>query len=189
MEARYACRKSPWLDEGQRAPEIFEQVLPRLSTFMKPFVRIVQGQAADQHATTSVGGLLSNVERQNIASIASRFGQSRLPLHSFLGWDGWDDAPVREELRGQVKTPVGQGDGVLVCAPPGLPTSGRESVGVARPWGGRLGTVDTCPVAISVGEVSRTGHTLVDHRLSLPKAWTKETARLDKAGGPTASRA
>jgi len=48
MEARYAFRKSQLLDECQIAPEIFEQVIPRLDTFMKPFVRIFQGQAADQ---------------------------------------------------------------------------------------------------------------------------------------------
>ncbi len=151
MEARYAFRKSQLLDECQMAPEIFEQVLPRLSTFMKPCVRIFQGQAADQHAQTSVCGLLSHVERTNIASIASRFGQSRLPLQSFIGWEEWDDAPLREEVRSQVKTHVGQGDGVLVCDPSGFPKSGRESVGVARQWCGRLGKVDHCQVAISLG--------------------------------------
>jgi len=63
MEARYALRKSQWLDECQVTPEMFEQVIPRLSTFMKPFVSIFQGQAADQHAKTYVCGLLSNVKR------------------------------------------------------------------------------------------------------------------------------
>ena len=95
MEARYALRKRQLLDECQMDPEIFEQVMPRLHTFMKPFVRIFQGQAADQHAKTSVCGLLSNVERKNIESIAYRLGHSRLPLQSFLGWDAWDDAPLR----------------------------------------------------------------------------------------------
>ena len=189
MEARYAFRKSQLLDACQMAPEIFEQVIPRLSTFMKPFVRIFQGQAAGQHAKTSVCGLLSNVERTNIASIAYRFGQSRLPLQSFIGWDAWDDAPLREELRGQVKTHLGQSDGVLVFDPSGFPKSGRESVGVARQWCGRLGQVDNCQVAISLGYVSRKGHPLVDTRLYLPKEWTKDTARLDKAGVPTAYRA
>jgi len=189
MEARYALRKSQLLDECQVAPEIFEQVIPRLSTFMKPFVSIFQGQAADQHATTSVCGLLSNVERKNIASIAYRFGQSRLPLQGFIGWDAWDDAPLREELRGQVKRHLGQGNGVLVFDPSGFPKAGRESVGVARQWCGRLGKVDNCQVAISLGYVSSQGHTLVATRLYLPKAWTKDTARLDKAGVPKASRA
>ncbi len=189
MEARYAFRKSQLLDECQMAPEIFEQVIPRLYTFMKPFVRIFQGQAADQHAKTYVCGLLSNVERKNIESIAYRFGQSRLPLQSFIGWEEWDDAPLRDELRSQVKPHLGQGDGVLVFDPSGFPKSGRESVGVARQWCGRLGKVDNCQVAIYLGYVSRKGHTLVDTRLYLPKEWTKEKARLDKAGVPTALRA
>jgi SRSO17 transposase len=189
MEARYALRKTQLLAECQIAPEIFEQVIPRLDTFMKPFVKIFQGQAAAQHAQTYVCGLLSNIERKNIESIAYRFGQSRLPLQSFIGWDEWDDAPLRDALRGQVKTHLGQGDGVLVFDPSGFPTSGRESVGVARQWCGRLGKVDNCQVAIYLGYVSRKGHTLVDTRLYLPKEWTKDQARLDKAGVPKASRA
>ncbi len=189
MEARYAFRKSQLLDECQVVPEIFEQVLPRLSAFMKPFVSAFQGQAAAQHANTYVCGLLSNVERKNIASIAYRFGQSRLPLQGFIGWDAWDDAPLREELRNQVTRHLGQSDGVLVFDPSGFPKSGRESVGVARQWCGRLGKVDNCQVAISLGYVSCKGHTLVDTRLYLPKEWTKDTARLDKAGVPKTSRA
>ena len=165
MEARDALRKRQLLDECQMDPEIFEQVMPRLHTFMKPCVRICQGQAAEQHAKTSVCGLLANVERQNIASIAYRLGHSRLPLQSFMGWDAWDEAPWREALRSQVKTHLGQSDGVLVCDPSGFPKSGRESVGVARPWCGRLGQVDNGHVAISLGYVSRKGHTLVDPRL------------------------
>ena len=37
--------------------------------------------------------------------------------------------------------------------------------------------------------MARKGHTLVDTRLYLPKEWTKETARRDKAGVPKPSRA
>jgi SRSO17 transposase len=84
---------------------------------------------------------------------------------------------------------LGQGDGVVVFDPSGFPKSGRESVGVARQWCGRLGKVDNCQVAIYLGYVSRKGHTLVDTRLYLPKEWTKDKARLDKAGVPKADRA
>ena len=78
---------------------------------------------------------------------------------------------------------------MLVFDPSGFPKSGRESVGVARQWCGRLGKVDNCQVAIYLGYVSRKGHTLVDTRLYLPKEWTKDKARLDKAGVPKAYRA
>ena len=188
MDARYAFRKNQLLQECEVAPEIFEQVIPRLYTFMEPFVKTFQGQVAVQHAKTYVCGLLSDVERKNVESIAYRFGQSRLPLQAFIGWDAWDDEPLRSALRRQVKNHLGQGDGVLVFDPSGMPKSGRESVGVARQWCGRLGQVDNCQVAIYLGYVSRKGHTLVDTRLYLPKEWTKDKARLDKAGVPTASR-
>jgi SRSO17 transposase len=151
MEARSALRKSQLLDDCQVAPEMFEQVIPRLYTFMTPFVSTFQGQTAAQHAKTYVSGLLSNVEHKNIESIAYRFGQSRLPLQGFIGCDTWDDAPLRGELRGQVARHLGQGDGVLVFDPSGFPKSARESVGVARQWCGRLGKVDNCQVAIYLG--------------------------------------
>jgi SRSO17 transposase len=189
MEARYTIRKHQLLDECQVAPEIFEQVIPRLYTFMEPFVNIFQGQVAKPHANTYVWGLLANVERKNVDSIAYRFGQARLPLQAFIGWDAWDDEPLRSELRRQVKTHLGQGEGVLVFDPSGFAQSGHESVGVARQWGGRLGKVDNCHVAMYLGYVSRKGHSLVDQRLFLPKAWIKDKARLDKAGVPKASRA
>ena len=189
MEARYAIRKRPLLDECQVFPEMFEHVIPRLSSVMKPGVTIFQGQGGDQHAQTSVCGLVSNLERKNVASIAYRFDHSRLPLQACLGGEEWDDEPLRLTLRPQVKTHLGQGDGGLVFDPAGFPQSGRQSVGVARQWGGRLGTVDTCPVAMSLGYISSKGHPLVDQRLFLPQAWTQDKARLDKAGVPNASRA
>ena len=189
MEARYAIRKRQLLDACQVSPEIFEHVIPRLYSFMKPFVTIFQGQVGDQHAKTYVCGLLSNLERKNVESIADRFDHSRLPLQAFIGWEEWDDEPLRLALRPQVKTHLGQGDGVLGFDPAGCPQSGRQAVGVARQWCGRLGKVDNCHVAMDLGDVSRKGHPLVDQRLFLPKEWTKEKARLDKVGVPKASRA
>lgn len=189
MEARDTMRKHHLLAEWQVAPEMFEQVIPRLYAFMTPFVTICQGQVAEQHAKTYVGGLLANLERKNVAALASRFGHARLPLQACSGWEAWDDEPLRAALRHQVKRPWGQGDGGLGFDPSGCAKSGRESGGVARQWGGRLGKVATCQVAMSWGYVSSKGHPLVDQRLVLPKAWTKDTARLDKAGGPKASRA
>jgi SRSO17 transposase len=189
MEARYTIRKHQWLAECQVAPEMFEQVIPRLDTFMTPFVKIFPGQVAEQHATTSVCGLLSNLARKNVAAIADRFGHSRLPLPAFIGWDEGDDEPLRAAWRSQVQRHLGQGDGGLVFDPAGCAQSGHESGGVARQWCGRLGQVDNCHVAMYLGYVSRKGHTLVAQRLFLPKAWTKDTVRLDKAGVPKAYRA
>lgn len=188
MEARYATRKQQLLAECQVAPEVFDQVLPRLTTFLAPFVETFCRQELDQHAHTYLCGLLSDVARKNIESIAYRFGQDRLPLQRFIGWALWEDGPLRQEWTRQVAEHWGHADGVLVFDPSGFPKSGTESVGVARQWGGRLGKVDNCQVAVYLGYVSGEGHTLVDMRLYLPKAWTTDKARLDKAGVPTAHR-
>ena len=187
-EARYAPRKQQLLAECQVAPAIFDQVLPRLTTCMAPFVETFCRQELDQHAHPSICGLLSDVERKNIASLAYRFGQDRLPLQRFMGWAPWEDVPLRQEWTRQVAEPLGRADGVLGFDPSGFPKSGTASVGVARQWCGRLGKVDNGQVAVSLGYVSGEGHTLVDMRLSLPKAWTTDNARLDQAGVPNAHR-
>src|SRR5678815_3230527 len=188
MEARYAIRKHQLLEECQVAPEICDQVMPRLGTFMAPFVETLQGQALTQHAQTYVSGLLSEVERKNVESMAYHVGQNRLGLQGCIGWADWADATLRQTLLDQVGQHLGQGDGVLVFDPSAFPKSGRESVGVARQWCGRLGKVDNCQVAIYLGYVSAQGHPLGDLRLYLPKEWTQDKARLDKAGVPKAQR-
>ncbi len=188
MEAEYATRQQPLLEECQVAPHIFDQVMPRLETFMVPFVDTFCRQEPAAHAQTSVRGLLSDVARKNVASIAYRFGHDRLPLQRFMGWAPWDEGPWRQELTRHVAEHLGQADGVWVFDPSAFAKSGPDSVGVARQWCGRLGKVDNCQVAVYLGDVSGEEHTLVDLRLSLPKTWTQDPARLDKAGVPTDRR-
>jgi SRSO17 transposase len=57
-------------------------------------------------------------------------------------------------------------------------------VGVARQWCGRLGKVENCQVAVSMGYVSRTEHALVNTRLYLPGEWATSRARRKEAGVP-----
>ena len=82
MDARYAIRNAQLLAECEVAPEVFEQVMPRLHTFMEPFVATFGGQALHQHATTYIHGLLSDVERQNVESIAYHFQRAGKRLRS-----------------------------------------------------------------------------------------------------------
>ena len=164
MDARYTIRRAQLLEACQVAPAVFEQVLPRVRACMAPCVDTPQGQAPRAPAQTSVRGLLSDVQRTNVASIADHCGQDRLGWQGFIGWDDWEDAPWRHTLWSQVGQHLGPADGVRVCDPSACPKSGRESVGVARQWCGRLGTVDHGHVALYAGDVSRQGPTLVDLR-------------------------
>ena len=97
MDARYSIRKTQLLEECQVAPEVFAQVIPRLHTLMEPFGATFPGQAPRGPAQPYVRGLLADVERKNVESIAYHVGQERLGLQGFLGWGDWDDTPLRQE--------------------------------------------------------------------------------------------
>jgi SRSO17 transposase len=184
MEAVYEVRKRELLEECVVAPQVFDRVMPRLERFMEPFVETLARSEQVEHAHTFVQGLLSDLGHKNAESIAYLFGQERQPLQVFLGTSNWDDKPLRKELVRQVGQELGEDDGVLVFDPSAFPKSGKESVGVARQWCGRLGKVDNCQVGVYMGYVSSKEHTLVDMRLYLPKAWTKDKERCNKAGVP-----
>ena len=188
MEAVFEMRKQELLDECKLAPQVFERVMPRLERFMAPLVETLVRSEQIDHARTFVQGLLSDLEHKNVESIAYLFGQDRMPLQWFVGMSDWDDGPLREELVRQVGEQLGEDDGVLVFDPSAFPKSGKESVGVARQWCGRLGKVDNCQVAVYMGYVSAQEHALVDMRLYLPKEWTKDKQRREKAGVPQGVR-
>lgn len=187
-EREFEARKAAVLDECALAPQVFDDVAPRLEQFMEPFVGGLARREQVGHALTFVRGLLSDVDHRNVESIAYRFGQERMPLQWFIGVSKWDDQPLRQELARQIACDLGDPEGVLVFDPSAFPKSGRESVGVARQWCGRLGKIDNCQVAIYLGYVSRHEHALVDTRLFLPREWTKDRARMKKAGVPKGTK-
>lgn len=184
MEPSFEERKQELMEECVVSPRVFERVLPRLEKFMEPFVETLFRREQIDHALTFVQGLLSDLENKNVESIAYRFGQDRMPLQWFIGMSDWDDRPLRQELVRQVGRELGRDDGVLVFDPSAFPKSGKESVGVARQWCGRLGKVDNCQVGVYLGYVSAEEHALVDMRLYMPKEWTQDKRRREKAGVP-----
>lgn len=185
MDAKeFEDRKEELLNECELAPQVFQGVMPRLERFMAPFVDCLVRREQVEHASTFVQGLLSDLKHKNAESIAYRFDQERMPLQWFLGTSPWDDEPLRDELARQVGKQLGQADGVIVFDPSAFPKSGKESVGVARQWCGRLGKIENCQVGIFMGYVSALEHTLVDTRLYLPKEWTNDRKRCEKAGIP-----
>jgi SRSO17 transposase len=167
---------------------VFQQVERRLEEFLEPFVASLVRREQVAHVRTFVSGLLSDLTHRNVESIAYRFGQERLPLQHFIGASEWNDRALRDELARQIGGQLGEPDGVLVFDPSGMRKSGRESVGVARQWCGRLGKVENCQVALFLGYVSSREHALVDNRLYLPKEWTTDRKRMAKAGVPKGTK-
>ena len=188
MEAQFESRKEELLAECKVSPEVFERVMPRLVEFMEPFIDTLARKEQKEHAQTFVQGLLMDLDHKNVESIAYRFGQDRMPLQRFVGFSQWNDKLLRDELVRQVGKTLGEEDGVIVFDPSAFPKSGRQSVGVARQWCGRLGKVDNCQVGVYMGYASSKEHALVDMRLFLPEEWTKDRNRRQQAGIPKGTR-
>lgn len=188
MDAEFEARKAALLAECRVDSRVFDEVLPRLEEFMKPFVESLVRREQCQHAVKFVCGLLSDLDHKNVESIAYRFGEERLPLQWFIGTSAWDDEPLRDELVREVAAEIGDPDAVLVFDPSAFPKSGRMSVGVARQWCGRLGKVENCQVGVYLGYVSKHEQVLVDERLYLPNEWTNDKRRCRQAGVPNSRR-
>ena len=62
---------------------------------------------------------------------------------------------------------------------------GDKSVGVSRQYSGTLGKVDNCQVAVYCALSADKYYSIVDAALFLPKEWTDNKKRCDKAGIPS----
>ncbi len=188
MERRFAVRYEELMAEAEVRPEALEGVLVRLGEFVKPLAASLKYSAQREHAQEYVAGLVSNVKRKNIESIAYLHEHDRQPLQKFIGQNDWEWEPMIDELARQIGASLGRADGVLVFDPSGVLKQGKASVGVARQWCGRAGKVDNCQVGVYLGYVAREEHALVDMRLYLPKEWTKDKKRCRKAKVPNEIR-
>ena len=150
MDRRFAERKAAMLAECQVSAELFTGVPERLASFVKHFGELLRQPAQREHTTEHLSGLLSDLERKNVESIAYRHDQDRRDLQHFIGCAEWDDRPLRTELARQVGAELGEDDGVIVFDRSAFPKKGTKSVGVQRQWCGRLSKVDNCQVAVSM---------------------------------------
>jgi SRSO17 transposase len=188
MERRFRVRLDQLRDDAQIPASLVRGALPRLQSFVQPFVAVLRTPEQRTNARQYVQGLLSDLEGKDVESIAYLHDRERQGLQKFIGQAEWDHQPLLAELARQVAAELGEADGVLVFDPSAFPKKGTASVGVQRQWCGRLGKIDNCQVGIYLGYVSRQEHALVDFRLYLPKEWARRKRRRRKAGVPPALR-
>jgi SRSO17 transposase len=184
MERRFELRLEQLVEDAVLDPRIPNGMLDRLEQFVKPFTAIMESPEQQRHLWEYVAGLFSDVKRKNAEAIAYLHDQDRQAMQKFLGQTVWDDGMLIRELSRQIAVELGEPDGVLVFDPSAFKKQGKESVGVARQWCGRLGKIDNCQVGVYLGYASRKEHALVDVRLYLTKDWAKDKRRRRKCGVP-----
>src|SRR5919201_2241549 len=188
MERRFQIRLEELLDDAEVRPSLLNGVMPRLESFLQPFVEAFRSQEQRTNAQHYVEGLLSDLDSKDAESIAYLHDRERQGLQKFIGQTAWNHRPLVTELARQIGAELGEPDGVLVFDPSAFAKKGTESVGVQRQWCGRLGKIENCQVGIYLGYVSRREHALVDVRPYLPKEWAQAKRRRAKVGVPATVR-
>ena len=135
-------------------------------------------------------GLMQGGFRKNMDRMAEVVPDSKSRnLQQFLTHSKWDARTVIDHVARETNEHLGdaQRAGFLIDES-GFAKQGPMSVGVARQWLGRLGKVDNGQVAVFGVLANKRLSVPVDVRLYLPKKWTGDPERCDKAGIPEDER-
>src|SRR5919199_2181454 len=148
---------------------------------------------ADRHAPLKnyCKGLLLPGERKSIEPMAARLDPAnvqpmRQSLHHLVAKAPWSDEELLAQVRKQV-LPAIEKDGPVVAwivDDTGFPKKGQHSVGVARQYCGPVGKQENCRVAVSLSVANDQASLPVAYRLYLPKEWSEDAKRREKAAVP-----
>jgi SRSO17 transposase len=118
-------------------------------------------------------GLLSNLPRKSVEPMAIAVsGESRVKgLQKFISAGVWEVSRLRQRHQEEAAKTVADPEGVLSVDGSDFPKKGKESVGVARQYCGRLGKVDNCQAGVFLAYSGSKGYALLDRRLFLPQSW------------------
>jgi len=106
-------------------------------------------------------------------------------LHHFISNSPWKYQPVIDQIQDDVVDAIGDyTHGSLHVDECCYPKQGKNSVGTAHQYCGRLGKIANCQVGVFLGYAKDSFRTLIDERLYLPKEWIDDTERRRKCGVP-----
>jgi len=140
-------------------------------------------------------GLLLPGERKSIEPMAARLNPRnvqpmRQSLHHVVAKARWSDDALLEQVRNQVLPAMRKHGPVVawIVDDTGFPKKGQHSVGVARQYCGQLGKQENCRVAVSLSVATWSSSLPIAYRLYLPKEWSEDVERRNKAEVPAEVR-
>jgi SRSO17 transposase len=140
---------------------------------------------AHKRALSYLAGLLSSAERKNSWQLAEQSGAPNpYGFQHLLGRADWNPDTLRDRLRTYVTDYLADSDAVGVLDETGFLKKGIHSAGVARQYSGTAGKIENCQIGVFLAYASAQGHTLIDRELYLPKEWTVDRERCQRAGIP-----
>src|SRR4051794_31364402 len=138
-----------------------------------------------RRVTGFVTGLLAGLPRTNCWTIAQHAGDGDpRGMQRLLSQAVWDEAGVRDDLRGYVVEHLGDPDAVLVVDETGDVKKGTKTVGVQRQYTGTAGRIENAQVAVYLVYAAARGDAFLDRELYLPASWTEDPNRCADAVVP-----
>jgi len=162
---------------------------PALAAYLGRFRACFPHPATAAHFATYCRGLLSDLDRKSVEPIALASGTAVRTLQEFLASYPWDHDAARnilqKHLAGFAGSLPGDATGTVgVIDETSCRKWGDQTPGVQRQYLGCVGKVDNGIVTVHVGLARGDFHALLDAELFLPKSWSDDRERCDKAGIP-----
>jgi len=137
-------------------------------------------------------GLMLPGKRKSVEPMAARVHpqdvrSAHQSMHHLVADSEWSDKALLLAVAAEV-VPVlsqaGRAPCYWILDDTGFRKYGKHSVGVARQYCGQLGKTENCQVAVSLSLATAGGSVPLDYRLYLPKEWTEDKRRCERAGVP-----
>lgn len=120
-----------------------------------------------------IQGLMSPIERKSMEPIAINLMDTHRvrSLQHFVSSGVWRLDRLAQIHEEETAKTVADPSGVLSVDSSEFAKKGKDSVGVARQYCGRLGKTENCQSGVFIGYSSPKGYVLLDRRLFLPEKW------------------
>ena len=171
------------------ADEVPADLDVRLETFLERLTPSLGRPDRRRQARTYVAGLLLDGERKSVQPLAGRLGatDNGQALHHFIAHSPWAHEGLFVAMA-QEAARLWPRPHAWIIAETSFPKAGRHSVGVGHQYGGALGKLANCQVAVSLHSAAhpaeQAGSAALGWRLFLPREWIADPARRQKAGIP-----
>ena len=173
----------------------------RVTLWHGRFTPLFGRREAQEHSLVYVRGLLSDQQRKSIEPIALRFARGPgdaaatqnevVALQGFITFSPWKEEDVFQEIQAVfaeelMPSSAESSTGTVgVIDESGFVKAGKESVGVAHQWCGRLGKSANCQVGVFLVGVTSGGTAFLDAQLFLTEKRAADKAHRRKTRIPT----
>jgi SRSO17 transposase len=164
----------------------------RFLSFVNSYAELFVSYRRDvsEKARQYVSGLMQAGSRKNIYAISEVVPDTDdRNLEQFITHSKWSGREVLDQVARDADELIGDAtDAALIIDESGFAKQGKMSVGASRQYLGRLGKVDNGQVAVFGVLAKGRFATAIDSRLYLPKEWSEDAQRCNKAGIPESER-